>query len=186
MTAGNFSAGTFIYVDAFGRANLGNIGAGTDAAVTTRGGTLTVGNVTAGDDIWLSLFGADPTRVLTAGNLVTTGLGADDAAGPPELFGAFPNGAGPVGNVARLRSSGNSATSVVRLSPWMSRTPADPGATDSIKPRGCRAAASLPPQASRTTRPGSPASPRGSPAPSGSRGGFASAATARALAFFTG
>lgn len=107
ITTGDFSAGSFIYVDAFGSANLGNIGAGTDAAVTTRGGTLTVGNVTAGDDIWLSIFGTDATRVLTAGNLVTTGLGADDAAGPPELFGAYPNSAGPAGNVARLRSSGS-------------------------------------------------------------------------------
>lgn len=107
ISTDDFTAGSFIYVDSFGSADLGNIVAGTDAAVTTRSGNLTVGNVTAGDEIWLSVFGTDATRVLTAGNLVTTGLGADDAAGPGELFGDTPNGAGPTGNVSRLRSSGS-------------------------------------------------------------------------------
>lgn len=107
VTTNDLTAGTFIYIDAFGSADLGNLIAGTDAAVTTRGGSLTVGNVTAGDDIWLSVFGTNVARVLTAGNLVTTGLGADNAAGPGELFGEFPNSAGPAGNVARLRSSGS-------------------------------------------------------------------------------
>lgn len=47
IATGDFNAGTSLYVDAFGSASLGNLGAGTDAAVTTRGGDLTVGNVTA-------------------------------------------------------------------------------------------------------------------------------------------
>ena len=103
ITTGDFNAGTWLYVDAFGSASLGNLGAGTDAAVTTRGGDLTVGNVTAGDDLWLSAFGTDPARLITAGNLVSTGLGSDSADGPPVLFG----GPGPAGNVIRVRSAGS-------------------------------------------------------------------------------
>ena len=110
ILSGSLTAGTWAYVGAAGGSTLGDIVAGIDVGVSTFGGNLTVGNVTAGDEIWLSVFGAVPTRVLTAGNLVSTGLGDDAAAGPPILFG----GPGPTGNVTRVRSSGSLAVGNVQ------------------------------------------------------------------------
>jgi len=112
IATGNFTAGTFAYVDAFGRATLGDVAAANDVVVATRGGALTVGNVTAGDDIWLGVLGSNPAALLSAGNLVSTGLGADDADGPTELFG----GPGPAGNLIAVRSSGSLAVGDVGTS----------------------------------------------------------------------
>jgi len=124
ITTGDFTAGTWAFVDAAGSATLGNIVATTDVGLTTRAGNLTVGNVTAGDEIWLSVFGTDPTRLLTAGNLVSTGLGDDDADGPPVLFG----GPGPSGRVIRVRSSGSLALGDVQT-PGRAILVADAGTT---------------------------------------------------------
>ncbi len=98
---------------------FGNITAGTDAILSTYNGSLAVGNVTAGDDIFLTVNGsfANPNTVspdsqtgqtsttvntLVAGNLRSTGLGSDTAASGPATFA----GAGPTGNVVRVRASG--------------------------------------------------------------------------------
>jgi hypothetical protein len=94
ITTGDLTAGTWLYVDAAGSAALGNLTAALDAAATARGGNLALGDVSAGDEIWLSVFGTDPASTLSAGNLVSSGIGDDTAAGPPVLFGGYPGGAG--------------------------------------------------------------------------------------------
>ena len=109
-----------------GAISFGNITAGTDAILSTFNGSLTVGNVTAGDDIFLTVDGsaANPNVVspdsqtgnggttafaLITGNLRSTGLGSDTAASGPATF----TGAGPTGNVIRVRSSGAEQTGSV-------------------------------------------------------------------------
>ncbi|NJS14999.1 MAG: hypothetical protein HC788_10785 [Sphingopyxis sp.] len=99
--------------------NFGNVVAGTDVALSSFNGALAVGDVTAGDDIFLTVHGsnANPNLVtpdpqtgtvsstqfaLTAGNLRSTGAGSDAAASAPGSFG----NAGPAGNVIRIRASG--------------------------------------------------------------------------------
>jgi hypothetical protein len=100
---------------------FGNVTAGTDAILSSFNGALTVGDVTAGDDIFLTVNGsfANPNNfltpdsqtgqtsntqfALTAGNLRSTGLGSDVAQSGGQSFGA---GAGPAGNVIRVRASG--------------------------------------------------------------------------------
>ena len=110
VSGGDLTGGTWVYVDGATSAGASTITAVDDVGVTARNGNLTVGDVTAGDEIWLSIFGTNATRVLTAGNLVSTGLGDDTAAGPPVLFG----GPGPTGNVVRVRSSGSVALGTVQ------------------------------------------------------------------------
>ena len=115
------------YIEARGGSiNFGNVTAGTDVLLSSFNGTLTVGDVTAGDDIFLTVNGsnANPNTVaadsqtgvvsttqfaLTAGNLRSTGLGSDSAATGPRTF----SGAGPTGNVIRVRSSGAVQTGTV-------------------------------------------------------------------------
>lgn len=118
ITVGTAVAGTFL--EARGATlNFGNVTAGTDVILSSYNGGLTVGDVTAGDDIFLTVNGsfANPGTVspdsqtgvvsntinaLVAGNLRSTGLGSDVATSGPLTFG----GAGPTGNVIRVRASG--------------------------------------------------------------------------------
>jgi len=109
-----------------GAISFGNITAGTDAILSAFNGSLTVGNVTAGDDIFLTVNGSAANSnvvspdsqtgnggttvfALITGNLRSTGLGSDTAASGPATF----TGAGPTGNVIRVRSSGAEQTGSV-------------------------------------------------------------------------
>ena len=102
---------------------FGNVSAGNDAILSSFNGGLTVGDVTAGDDIFLSVNGsaANPgiispdsqtgqgsttINALVAGNILSTGESNDNAASGPATF----TGSGPIGNVIRIRASGNVTT----------------------------------------------------------------------------
>ncbi len=91
----------------------GTTTAGTDAIFTSNNGNLQVGNIVAGDDIWLSLFSPNPAFTLTAGSLRSTGLGNDTLASGPRTFVGTPNNAGPVGNVIRVRGPGQVTTGAI-------------------------------------------------------------------------
>ena len=118
ITVAQATAGGFLEARG-GALRFGNITAGTDAILSTFNGSLTVGSVTAGDDIFLTVNGsaADPNIIapdsqtgaggttafaLVTGDLRSTGLGSDTAASGPATF----KGAGPTGNIIRVRSSG--------------------------------------------------------------------------------
>jgi hypothetical protein len=112
------------FLEARGAAiNFGNVTAGTDAILSSFNGGLSVGDVTAGDDIFLTVNGSNATpntvspdsqtgvasttvNALVAGNLRSTGLGSDTAVSGPRTF----TGAGPTGNVIRVRASGSIQT----------------------------------------------------------------------------
>ena len=125
LTVGGATIGGFL--EARGAAlNFGNVTAGTDAILSSYNGGLTVGNVTAGDDIFLTVNGSfanaatvspdsqtgvvsNTVNTLVAGNLRSTGLGSDTAASGPRTFA----GAGPTGNVIRVRASGAVQTGTI-------------------------------------------------------------------------
>lgn len=128
ITAGLVAAGGYVEARA-GSLNFGDVVAGTDVLLSTFNGALAVGDVTAGDDIFLTVNGsnANPATIaadsqtgvvsttqfaLTAGNLTSTGLGSGTAASGPRTF----SGAGPAGNVIRVRASGAVQTGNVTTS----------------------------------------------------------------------
>lgn len=128
ITAGLVTAGGYVEARA-GSLNFGDVVAGTDVLLSTFNGALAVGDVTAGDDIFLTVNGsnANPSTIaadsqtgvvsttqfaLTAGNLTSTGLGSGTAASGPRTF----SGAGPAGNVIRVRASGAVQTGNVTTS----------------------------------------------------------------------
>ncbi len=112
------------YLEARGASlNFGNVTAGTDVILSSFNGGIIVGDVTGGDDVFLTVNGsaANPLIVspdsqtgqggttanaLIAGNIQSTGLGSDTAASGPATF----TGAGPTGNVIRVRASGSVTT----------------------------------------------------------------------------
>ncbi len=104
LTATTIATGGYLEARG-GTLTVGDVTSGTDAILSSFAGPLTVGNVTAGDDVWLSVFNTTPFA-LTAGTVRSTGLGSDTAPSGNATFGTTPGGAGPAGNVIRLRSSG--------------------------------------------------------------------------------
>jgi filamentous hemagglutinin family protein len=102
VTTGAATAGDWLEITAAGNITTGNLSAGTDLGVATQGNRLAVGDVAAGDDIFLSAFASNLTTLVTAGNVVSSGAGSDTAITLPSIFGD----ASPTGNVTRIRSGG--------------------------------------------------------------------------------
>ncbi|MBX9859376.1 MAG: hypothetical protein K2Y20_07275, partial [Sphingomonas sp.] len=110
ISTGALGAGSFVDVLGSGAVNTGAVDAGTDVVITAGGGNLVVGNVTAGDDIWLTAPTAGTGTSVTTGTLTSTGLGSDTAITNPTIFATINSGAGPTGNLVRVLSGGSVTT----------------------------------------------------------------------------
>ncbi|MBX9813308.1 MAG: hypothetical protein K2X76_01250, partial [Sphingomonas sp.] len=111
LQLGAVTAGGAATLVAGGRLTAGAITAGTDAVIAANGGNLALGDVTAGDDIWLSAPLA--ASQIATGALLATGAGSDTAITSQDAFAAINGGAGPTGALIRVLSGGGLATGAV-------------------------------------------------------------------------